>query len=554
MNWSVRNMNGIDSIGSKRRWFCLIITSIALWSGATSLAAATLELKVVNDNSAPIPCRVLLLSEDGNSVLPKDHAVLRVGPQQWFVINGAETINLPTGRYLLRVERGMQYTRYKKDIQIKSQGLKLQVELSQWADMKSRGYAIGENHSHVPSAILGPLLAAEDLDFGSSLTWWNGERENMPVPQGPAHQRPMTYANSTVTSSVFDAEIEHPWGAVYIQNLPKPLPFASEPGRPNLDALKHAKEVGATVHYQAGWSREVGLDALLGYVDIVNVCNNNFHPHQYQLRSRYSNLLETPALEIYPNTDVGMMRMNTETYYRLLNWGLKLAAGAGSACGVKPAPLGYNRAYVRMNENTDPNAIWNLDDFYTNWKAGRNFVTNGPLIFLQTDQNQKPGDTIAFGKNGGNVKLQVEVMSRQALTAVEIIVNGKVVHTFDLKDENVFAGEFEIQLQKGSWIAARCTSRDAWLTDQQNAVFRVGKDDSPFPTRPSRLRFAHTSPVYVTVAGRGAVEITSVQEGLRMMDRMESFTQEHADAQYVAPTLKAIVKARHILQNKLIRD
>ena len=35
-----------------------------------------------------------------------------------------------------------------------------------------------------------------------------------------------------------------------------------------------------------------------------------------------------------PNTPEGMMRMNTDTYYRLLNCGLRLAAGAGSATGA----------------------------------------------------------------------------------------------------------------------------------------------------------------------------------------------------------------------------
>jgi hypothetical protein len=102
------------------------------------------------------------------------------------------------------------------------------------------------------------------------------------------------------------------------------------------------------VSYQGGWSREVALDALLGHVHVVNVCNNNFHLHQFQPRSRYSNLLEVDGFPVYTDTDLGMMQMNTDTYYRLLNWGLHLATGAGSACGVKQNPVGYNRAYVGM--------------------------------------------------------------------------------------------------------------------------------------------------------------------------------------------------------------
>ena len=72
------------------------------------------------------------------------------------------------------------------------------------------------------------------------------------------------------------------------------------------------------------------IDALLGYVDVVNVCNNNFHRHKYQPRKRYSNLLNVDGFPEYPNTPKGMIQMNCETYYRLLNCGLRLAAGAGA--------------------------------------------------------------------------------------------------------------------------------------------------------------------------------------------------------------------------------
>ncbi|MCP4783728.1 MAG: CehA/McbA family metallohydrolase [Fuerstiella sp.] len=507
--------------------------------------AGTLELQVVDDNDTSIPCRVLILKQDGGSVVPGNHTTLNIDPQRWFVIDGQDSLDLPDGQYTLRVERGMEYTRYKKRLRVSSPETNLQVTLSRWADMKERGYASGENHIHVPVSNLPRLLAAEALDYGSTLTWWNGARPKTPVPDGPEHQRRMKFAGHNVAATVFDAEIEHPWGAVYIQNLPAPLPFVSDPKRPNLDALQHAVDVGATVHYQAGWSREVALDALLGKVHVVNVCNNNFHQHQYQLRSIYSNLLQTPGLETYENTEQGMLRMNNQTYYRLLNWGLKIAAGAGSASGVKPSPVGYNRAYVR----TDPDG--SIDQFYDNWKAGRNFVTNGPLLFLSAGQNKRPGDSIAFKQAGGQVHLTVSVMSRQPLTSVEIVVNGEVAHAFDLNERNVFQGETNVTITEGSWIAARCTSRDGWLTEQQLSVFTSGKDTDRFTMRPSRLRFAHTSPIYVTVSGHGAAVPESIKEGLRMMDRLEVFSGEQASAERRGTTLKAINQARTTLQEKL---
>jgi hypothetical protein len=85
-----------------------------------------------------------------------------------------------------------------------------------------------------------------------------------------------------------------------------------------------------------------------------------------------------------------MMKMNTDTYYRLLNCGLKLAAGAGSATRAKENPFGFSRAYIQ----TDP--IDGLSGLYKNWKAGKNFVTNGPMLFLSASEGLKPGDSLNF--------------------------------------------------------------------------------------------------------------------------------------------------------------
>ena len=40
-----------------------------------------------------------------------------------------------------------------------------------------------------------------------------------------------------------------------------------------------------------------------------------------------------------------------EIYYHLLNCGLRVAPSAGSASGVLPNPVGYNRVYVHLPED-----------------------------------------------------------------------------------------------------------------------------------------------------------------------------------------------------------
>ncbi len=59
-----------------------------------------------------------------------------------------------------------------------------------------------------------------------------------------------------------------------------------------------------------------------------------------------------------------------------LNLGFRLPPSAGPASGVKPAPVGYNRVYVKV-----PGGL-TLEKWYAALKRGDNFVTNGPIPFV----------------------------------------------------------------------------------------------------------------------------------------------------------------------------
>jgi hypothetical protein len=515
---------------------------------ASSVAhAGSFELTVIDESGNPLPCRVLIKSEADESFTPEKATTLQTGRDEWFVSPGNTQLNVSEGRLLLRVEHGLEYVRFKERIDVPATGVKKTVRLRRWVNMKQRGYLAGENHLHVDSKQLAPMLAAEGLDFGSSLTWWRGPDAKRPVPAGEGRTRVLTFAGRSIPTSIFDAELEYAWGAAYIQNLPAPMPVKAEPGRPNLAYLKHAADSGAIVHYQGGWSKEVLLDALLGYVHTINICNNNFALHRFQPRSRYSNLLEVDGFPIYPDTDTGMLRMNTETYYRLLNCGLRLATGAGSATGVKQAPVGYNRTYVRAARAAT------IDEFYEAWKRGENFVTNGPILQLSTRSGDRPGDTIKLGKAGGTVAVQLKVSSDQPLRAIEIIVNGEVAASFEIDDPKQVEVTRELRIESGSWIAARCLAHDELLTDDELQAYDGDGSRAAFGVAPSRLRFAHTSPIYVTVGGQDPVVRQSVEDGLRMLEQFKVFATEEAAPAYRDETMAAVKEARAKLQSRLAK-
>jgi hypothetical protein len=328
--------------------------------------------------------------------------------------------------------------------------------------------------------------------------------------------------------------VEHSWGAVYLVGLSKSVDIPSNGRRSNLPFVKSAREQNGLVCYQAGWSREVLIDALLGYVDVVNVCNNNFHRYKYQPRKRYSNLLNVEGFPDYPNTPEGMIRMNFETYYRLLNCGLRLAAGAGSATGAKSTPVGYNRAYVRAGSNPT------LPEFLEAWRKGRNFVTNGPMVFLRTEENQRPGDTINLPSGGGTVSLQITAHSEQPLRSLELVANGGVVGKANIGPEQFEAKlNLSLPIREGSWIGARCIEEDGFLSNEQLSRYNKG---GSLPEKPCRLRFAHTSPIYVTVGGNGPSVTSSVQEARKMLKSFERFARRTAAGEYLDEILEALPK------------
>ncbi len=504
-----------------------------------------LELQVLDEAGERVPCRILIRPLGGGCLVPEDATELKIGPDRWFIDPGQVQVEVPAGEIEVRVERGLEYSPFKETLEVHGSSTVKTVRLKRWVDMKKRGYLSGENHLHVDSVKLAPMLAAEGLDFGTSMTWHNGPGNDwcLPVPPGEGNTRSLQYAGRTVPTTVYDGEVEYSWGAIYFLNLSDTIPIPGDPKRPNLDYVRHIVQSGGFVHYQAGWSREVLVDALLDYVHAVNVCNNNFHRHRFQPRSQYSNLLEVEGFPIYPDTDEGMMRMNTDTYYRLLNCGLRLPAGAGSATGFKEVPVGYNRAYVRARSDAS------IQEFYQQWAEGRNFVTNGPVLLMETSKSEKPGDLISLPSSGGTVLIKLEAISDDPLTSLEVVVNGEVVAGVETEERKSVVAEVEIPVDRGSWIAARCTARDDLLTDQELSVY--ANEDRQ---QPSRLKYAHTSPIYVTVGGEGAVVRKSVDEGFRMLDRFADFTRKTAAAEYVKPTLEAVAEARKVLESKLDRN
>jgi hypothetical protein len=157
-----------------------------------------------------------------------------------------------------------------------------------------------------------------------------------------------------------------------------------------------------------------------------------------------------------------------EIYYHVLNCGLRLPPSAGSASGVLPNPIGYNRAYVHI----DGELTW--DKWRDALLAGRSFVTNGPLLICLAN-NELPGHVFRTGRDTPvAIDFTIELTSLDHVPGVEIICNGEVVETLPasaLRQQSLTASR---TFRAGDWFLVRA------ITD-----------------RPETFRFASTAPYFV---------------------------------------------------------
>jgi hypothetical protein len=145
---------------------------------------------------------------------------------------------------------------------------------------------------------------------------------------------------------------------------------------------------------------------------------------------------------------------------------------------VHPVPLGFGRVYVHCPEK------FGYDAWVRGLDRGVSFVTTGPMLLVQVN-GKNPGTTF---KIEGKQESQIagEALSAERLERIEIVVNGEVVRTIqpanERREEGGFVSAFDEKLtvESSSWVAVRC-----------------------YESQPkNRVRFAHTAPVHIDIAGK----------------------------------------------------
>ena len=171
--------------------------------------------------------------------------------------------------------------------------------------------------------------------------------------------------------------------------------------------------------------------------------------------------------------------------YRYLDVGLEVPVAMGTDWFLNDMAM----TMVRL-EDTPATANW-----LAALREGKSYITNGPLLEFTVDGVQA-GATIEPGPDG-SVRVRARAIGRNDFKSLELVANGEVIaRTKTSSAAGVFEASIEqaVAVRESTWLALRTVPFEVNY-DRPEAV-SVGFNEYGRPL------FAHTSPIYVQVAGK----------------------------------------------------
>lgn len=448
---------------------------------------ARISGRIIDQTSGEeIEARVQVLSSGGTFLHPAD-ALLKVGPGlPFFYSSGHFEVDAPRGLTQILVERGTEYTPALVSLDVAKRGVTtLDIELKRWNDLGKRGWHPGNTHIHYdqnerhPDDRLRLDPRVEDLRVTaiSILT-----RRDLPYASNKYPPGLLTEFSSAHHHVECGEESRHnqtPWEMGYghimllrIREIVEPISRGvlvdeTDPDYPPLCyACDEAHRQGGIVIWcHNGNGMEAPVAAALSKLDALNLFDPYWMDPEYDL------------------------------WYGMLNCGFCLPASTGSDWFICSA----NRVYAYTG------APFTYADWVAALQSGRTFITNGPALFLEVN-DQQPGATVS-AEVGEELVLRATWQSHYPIRQVELLWNGQVVATQSYPEGSTGGAlALDLRVPTDGWVAARLSS----------------------PLRDSFFQplYAHTSPVYVQTGRRAAERAEAAAFFARELDAALAWVEQ----------------------------
>ena len=496
---------------------CLLVlcSALVLRSVESHVPAAELTGRVVDaDTGRPLPARVYLRTEKGEDLFvetasPEGSAWKYA--EQWVPLAGSSDrhttvsahpwrVDLPAGEVSIEIERGKEYRLLRDVIRSGDQPQDRTWRLQRWVSAEARGWYSGETHVHRRLVELPNVMLAEDLNVAFPVTFWTVTSKDAPnlqpsplrgqgpSPFGPREDRGTEPIRIDSTHVIVPRNTEyeifnvdgkpHTLGAMFLLNHRSAFTALAPPVGP---IARQAHAEGALLDLDKhNWPWSLML-VPVAKIDLFELSNNSVWRTKFGFRQAPATMPEWLRVEQdSPTTftEWGWLNHGWKYWYALLNCGFEIAPTAGTASGVHPVPLGHSRVYVHTGDQFD------LESWWQGLKQGRSFVTTGPMLFA-TLAGRWPGERFETKAGGDEHELEIETISEQPVSALEVLVGGTVVAREVPALERTATGAW-----RGTWRPRVKVPASIWV-----AVRSVE------PREGGRRRFAHTAPWYIRVGG-----------------------------------------------------
>ena len=494
-----------------------------------------LTIEVRDDAGRPVPARVGVVAADGRAYAPRDawmHADDGFDRERmrqevhYFHCAPPCSLELPAGTASVSVTRGLEYLPWQRDVRIEAgrtatlaaslSAHALPPEFGRWVSADLHVHMnYGGDYRNTPERLVSQARA-EDLDVVYNLVVNKEER----VPD-VSYFRAGPDPASSGDVLLLQAQEHHTsyWGHLGLLHL------GDHFITPDFAAYRHTAMASPYPTNAAISDLARAQHGLVGYV----------HPYDFPVvpekEKSLSNAL--PADVIAGKVDyveiVGFSdhKATAEVWYRLLNLGFRLPAGAGTDAMANYAslrgPVGLNRVYLATGGSLEPAAARDA------LASGRTFATNSALLGFQLG-GAAPGATLSAGVDGAR-RYRVSMRSPVPIDHLEIVRNGRVVKVLPLSgDRRAYDGAGELEIPADGWVLLR-----AWNDRADPRVLDI------YP-------YATTSPVYLSGFGPRPDARDDARYFVAWMDRVieatRTRTPDFNDERERAATFEYLDRAR----------
>lgn len=499
---------------------------------------ALLRLQVLGPAGEPASARLSVTGADGRAYAPEDawiHADDGFDRDQrpfevhYFHASAAD-VAVPAGRVVVEAVRGFESRPARSEVTLPEQRSTSLSLVTAPLDLPAAfaSWVSGDLHVHMnyggayrnEPARLVAQAEAEDLDVVFNLIV-NKEQRVPDVAYFSGRPDPASTARVTLMHS--QEYHTSNWGHLGLLNLKNHLLIP--------DYAAYDNTFGASLHPTnaavADLARAQG--AIVGYVHPFDPPPPDPSDRSQRLTNALPVDVALGKVDYYEVLGFSDHKTSAEVWYRLLNLGFRLPAGAGTDAMANFAslrgPVGLNRVYVDTGSSRD------VDRFAEALRRGRSLATNGPLLGFSL-AGRAPGEEVLLPRGGSELEFAAWLRSIVPVDHLQLVCNGAVAAELALSaGRDAADAKGRVALDRSGWCVLR--------------AFAEGAAHPVLDAYP----YATTSPVYVSVDGAPSRSPQDAAYFAAWAERVLESAQTHpgynSDAER-EETLAALRRARDV--------